>query len=554
LLVQLIINDLAIINKLRLNFECGMTVLTGETGAGKSILIDALGLILGDRADTNIIRGGAEKTDITAIFSIKNNTAANKKLNCMEINSDGDELFIRRTIRKDGRSRAYINDTPVPIQTIRDISECLIEIHGQHAHQTISQPKTQRKLLDQFGQYESTLTETINTYQELMEIDNKIKELNTSSDDFESTLTLLKYQIEELNKLAIEESEYGKLKEEFKRQSNSKHIIEACHEILNKLSESDTNINTKLLKCQKEIDELCLLDNSLNNIPTLIDSAVIQINEATTELKNYLNEFDADTSQLSSLESRLDKLNELARKYKKRPDELPDHLNLLIKQLNELENSFEQREKLELKQKELTTNYFNLAAELRNKRIKAAKVFSEEITNKIHELGMAGKLQIDVEPINSKNPYQFGMDEITFMVSTNPGQPLRPIAKVASGGELSRLSLAIQIISSKDNNTPTMIFDEVDAGIGGGVAEIVGKLLSTLATHSQIFCVTHLPQVASYGQQHFQVTKNTKQGETYTEVRSLDEKERINEIARMLAGMEVTTESRANAERMLALK
>ena len=554
MLVQLIINDLAIINKLRLNFECGMTVLTGETGAGKSILIDALGLILGDRADTNIIRGGAEKTDITAIFSIKNNTAANKKLNCMEINSDGDELFIRRTIRKDGRSRAYINDTPVPIQTIRDISECLIEIHGQHAHQTISQPKTQRKLLDQFGQYESTLTETINTYQELMEIDNKIKELNTSSDDFESTLTLLKYQIEELNKLAIEESEYGKLKEEFKRQSNSKHIIEACHEILNKLSESDTNINTKLLKCQKEIDELCLLDNSLNNIPTLIDSAVIQINEATTELKNYLNEFDADTSQLSSLESRLDKLNELARKYKKRPDELPDHLNLLIKQLNELENSFEQREKLELKQKELTTNYFNLAAELRNKRIKAAKVFSEEITNKIHELGMAGKLQIDVEPINSKNPYQFGMDEITFMVSTNPGQPLRPIAKVASGGELSRLSLAIQIISSKDNNTPTMIFDEVDAGIGGGVAEIVGKLLSTLATHSQIFCVTHLPQVASYGQQHFQVTKNTKQGETYTEVRSLDEKERINEIARMLAGMEVTTESRANAERMLALK
>ena len=554
MLVQLIINDLAIINKLRLNFECGMTVLTGETGAGKSILIDALGLILGDRADTNIIRGGAEKTDITAIFSIKNNTAANKKLNCMEINSDGDELFIRRTIRKDGRSRAYINDTPVPIQTIRDISECLIEIHGQHAHQTISQPKTQRKLLDQFGQYESTLTETINTYQELMEIDNKIKELNTSSDDFESTLTLLKYQIEELNKLAIEESEYGKLKEEFKRQSNSKHIIEACHEILNKLSESDTNINTKLLKCQKEIDELCLLDNSLNNIPTLIDSAVIQINEATTELKNYLNEFDADTSQLSSLESRLDKLNELARKYKKRPDELPDHLNLLIKQLNELENSFEQREKLELKQKELTTNYFNLAAELRNKRIKAAKVFSEEITNKIHELGMAGKLQIDVEPINSKKPHQFGMDEITFMVSTNPGQPLRPIAKVASGGELSRLSLAIQIISSKDNNTPTMIFDEVDAGIGGGVAEIVGKLLSTLATHSQIFCVTHLPQVASYGQQHFQVTKNTKQGETYTEVRSLDEKERINEIARMLAGMEVTTESRANAERMLALK
>ena len=554
MLVQLIINDLAIVNKLHLDFDSGMTVLTGETGAGKSILIDALGLILGDRADTNIIRGGAEKTDITAIFSVKNNAAVDKKLNRIEINSNGDELFIRRIIKKDGRSRAYINDTPVPIQTIRDIGECLIEIHGQHAHQTISQPKTQQKLLDQFGQYEPTLTEIINTYKKLIEIDNKIKRLNTSDGDFESTLTLLKYQIEELNKLAIEESEYAKLSEEFKRQSNSKHILQACHEILNELSESDTDINTKLLKCQKEIDELSLLDNSLKNIPALIDSAVIQINEATTELKNYLNEFDADTSQLHSLENRLDKLNELARKYKKRPEELPDHLKLLIKKLNKLENSFEQREKLEIKQKELTKTYFKLAVELRNKRIKTAKIFSEEITNKIHELGMAGKLQIDVEPINSGNPHRYGMDEITFMVSTNPGQPLRPIAKVASGGELSRLSLAIQIISSKDNNIPTMIFDEVDAGIGGGVAEIVGKLLSALANHSQIFCVTHLPQVASYGQQHFQVTKNTRQGETYTEVRSLNEKERINEIARMLAGMEVTTESRANAEKMLALK
>ena len=554
MLAQLIIKDLAIINKLSLNFNRGLTVLTGETGAGKSILIDALGLILGDRADTNIIRGSAEKTDITAIFSIKNNRAVNKKLSHLEMDLNSDELFIRRTIRKDGRSRAYINDTPVSIQTIRDIGKYLIEIHGQHAHQAISQPKTQRKLLDQFGQYKSTLDEIMSTYKELMKIESKIKELNTSDDDFESKLTLLKYQIEELNKQAIEESEYTMLSEEFKRQSNSKHIVEACYRILNELSESDADINTKLLKCQKEINELCLLDNSLNNIPKLIDSAVIQINEATTELKNYLNEFDPDTSQLNSLETRLDKLNELARKYKKRPEELPDHLNSLITELNQLENSFEKREKLELKQKELTIRYFNLVTELSNKRIKTAKIFSQKITNKIHELGLTGKLQIDVERINSKIPHQYGMDEITFMVSTNPGQPLRPISKVASGGELSRLSLAIQIISSKDNKTPTMIFDEVDAGIGGSVAEIVGKLLSDLGNHSQIFCVTHLPQVASYGQQHFQVTKSTKQNETFTEVKSLDEKERINEIARMLAGMEITTESRANAEKMLALK
>ena len=472
----------------------------------------------------------------------------------MEINSNSDELFVRRTIKKDGRSRAYINNTPVPIQTLRDIGEYLIEIHGQHEHQSLSKPKSQRELLDQFGQYESTLTETTNTYHELIDIDNQIKKLNANSDDFESTLTLLKYQIEELNKLAIEESEYTKLSEEFKRQSNSQHIIETCHDILNELSESDSDINTRLSKCQNKINELCLLDSSLNNIPMLIDSAMIQINEAITELKNYLNEFDADVSQLSSLENRLDKLNELARKYKKRPEELADHLNILIKQLNELEDSFEKREELELKQKELTKKYFDLAIELRNQRIKTADFFSNEITSKIHELGMAGKLQIKVEEIDNETPRQFGMDNITFMVSTNPGQPLRPIAKVASGGELSRLSLAIQIISSKDSSIPTMIFDEVDAGIGGRVAEIVGKLLNTLAKRSQIFCVTHLPQVASYGHQHFQVIKNMKEGKTYTEVRSLNKKERINEIARMLAGMEVTTESRANAEKMLALK
>ena len=279
MLIQLIINDLAIINKLCLDFDYGLTVLTGETGAGKSILLDAVGLILGDRADANIIRGGAEKTDITAIFSVKNNIALNKKLNIMEINSNSDELFVRRTIKKDGRSRAYINNTPVPIQTLRDIGEHLIEIHGQHEHQSLSKPKSQRELLDQFGQYESTLTETTNTYHELIDIDNQIKKLNANSDDFESTLTLLKYQIEELNKLAIEESEYTKLSEEFKRQSNSQHIIETCHDILNELSESDSDINTRLSKCQNKINELCLLDSSLNNIPMLIDSAMIQINE-----------------------------------------------------------------------------------------------------------------------------------------------------------------------------------------------------------------------------------------------------------------------------------
>ena len=254
MLAQLIINDLAIINKLCLDFENGMTVLTGETGAGKSILLDALGLILGDRADTSVIRGGSEKTDITAIFSIKNNIAIREKLSSLEIEPNNDELFIRRVIRKDGRSRAYINDIPIPIQTLRDIGEYLIEIHGQHAHQSLSKPKKQRELLDQFGQYDATLNEIITTYQELADINNKIKMLG-ENDDFEATITLLKYQIEELKKLAIEKSEYAKLSEEYKKQSNSQHILETCHEVLNELSESDSNINTRLSKHQNKIKD-----------------------------------------------------------------------------------------------------------------------------------------------------------------------------------------------------------------------------------------------------------------------------------------------------------
>ena len=554
MLTQLIINDLAIINKLNLDFKPGMTVLTGETGAGKSILIDALGLVLGDRADTNIIRGDSEKTDITAIFYVKDNVDVNKKLNALEIESSNDELFIRRTIRKDGRSRSYINNTPVPNQALKDIGENLIEIYGQHAHHSLSQQKKQRELLDQHGGHEQILLKVTETYDELVAIENKINDLKINEEDFESTLTLLNYQIEELNKLAIEESEYAKLSEEYKRQSNSKYIIETCHEVLNELSESDNAISEKLSRCQNKINELCQIDNSFKNIPNLIETSLIQIYEAKSEINNYLNGFNTDTSQLETLEGKINKLNELARKYKTKPEELSTHLNLLMSKLNELENSFEVKESLKQKKEELIEEYNILSKKLREKRIQTATVFTRKITEKLHELGMTGKLEVKIEALTDDKPRPLGMDNITFMVSTNPGQPLRPIAKVASGGELSRIGLAIQIISSKEKNRSAMIFDEVDAGIGGSVAEIVGKLLNTLSKNNQIFCVTHLPQVASCGDQHYLVVKNTISDETYTKVTELRETERVNEIARMLAGMEVTDESLANAQKMLALK
>ncbi len=550
MLRQLVINDLAVIDNLNIDFNSGMTVLTGETGAGKSILLDALGLILGNRADTNIIRGGSDKTDITAIFSITNNSNVIDRLVEMEVDSD-DELFIRRTISKDGRSRAYLNNTPVPVQTLREIGEYLIDIHGQHAHQSLSKPKIQRELLDEFGQYDSLLKNVANIHQEWKQVNEQLHHFKTDGEDFEARLTLLKYQIEELEQLDIGESEYAELSDEHKRQAHSQRLLESCKKILSDLSESEAAIEDRLAHHQKEINELCTFDNSLENISNLIDNATIQIEEASHELKRYVDRFDTDDDQLNIIENRLDKFHEFARKHKIKPEALPEHLNLLITQLNQLEGGQEQHELLQQKKVDLIDQYFKLAKKLTKERSNAAVKISEAVTEKMHELAIGGKFNIDIEKIEDEMPHQFGMDKISFLVSTNQGQPLRPITKVASGGELSRLSLAIQIIGSKDNGVPTMIFDEVDAGISGGIAEIVGKLLHRLAEHRQIFCVTHLAQVASCGHHHLRVIKESKEGETFTQVTALDKQQRIDEVARLLAGKEITNESRANATQML---
>jgi DNA repair protein RecN (Recombination protein N) len=550
LLRQLVINDLAVIDSLNIDFKSGMTVLTGETGAGKSILLDALGLVLGDRADTNVIRGGTDKTDITAIFSINNNPYINDRLDEMEIASD-DELFIRRTITRDGRSRAYLNNTPVPVLTLREIGEYLVDIHGQHAHQSLSRPKTQREILDQAGTYDSLLDNVAEIYHEWKQVNEQLHNFETSGEDFEARLSFLKYQIDELSQLDIEESEYETLAEEFKRQSHSQDLIATCQQVLAELSESDTALLSQLAQHQRAITDLCRIDNSLENISNLLDNASIQTDEACSELKAYIDRFDSDISQLSIIENRLDKIHELARKHKVKPETLPEQLILLASQLEQLEGGQEQHELLQKKKTELLNNYKKCAEKLSGKRKTTANKIASAVTAKMHELGMGGKFDVSIETIDDVTPHQFGMDKISFIVSTNQGQPLRPIAKVASGGELSRLSLAIQIIASKDKGVPTMVFDEVDAGISGGIAEIVGKLLNRLAEHRQIFCVTHLAQVASCGHHHLSVIKESNKGQTYTQVIELAEQERIDEVARLLAGMEVTHESRANAARML---
>ncbi len=548
MLCQLLINDLAIIDTLDLKFDSGMTVLTGETGAGKSILLDALGLILGDRAETGIIRNGREKTDINAVFSIADNTELRRRLDEMGIEVE-DELFIRRIISRDGRSRAFLNNIPTPVQGLRNIGECLVDIHGQHAHQSLLRSVTRRELLDHAGSHDALLNEVTAIHREWKHIRVKLENIRTN--DVDAGLALLRYQIEELDEMNIGASEYTDIATQYKRLSNSEKVLDICWKIVIGLSESDNAIDTQLGTWKREVREFCEIDNKLDNIATLLDGALIQIEEAAGELRSYIDQFDMDNERLARLESRLDKFSEFSRKYKVKPEQLYEHLETLRARLRRFEDDQEKVKQLRGREVELREHYFVLAGQLHAKRQETAADISAKITAKIRELGINGQFSIDVKTIDDTDPHPHGMDKISFLVSTNPGQPLQTLNKVASGGELSRLSLAIQIIGSKDSGVPTLIFDEVDTGISGGVAEIVGKTLYSLAEYRQIFSVTHLAPVASFGHHHFLVSKEDKNNETFTRVVKLAGQDRVSEIARMLAGVKITDESRANAQQML---
>ena len=550
MLRQLVINNLAVIDRLSLDFDPGMTVLTGETGAGKSILLDALGLILGARADTGLIRGGADKTDITAIFVVEGHAALRQRLAALDIECEA-ELFIRRTISRDGRSRAYINNIPAPAQTLRELGRQLIDIHGQHAYQALAGAEAQRELLDQAGACQPLLERLRRAHAAWQTLTEQLRASQPEGAEIEAKRALLRYQIDELAALDIGEAEYTTVNEEYKRLANAQTILGACHQARDSLAESEDAVAARLGRCRQDIHGLRGFDDKLEGVATLLEGASIQLAEAVGELKHYIDQFDADTSRLAALEQRLDKLHELARKHKVKPVELAAHLARLAAELAQLEDGQEQSELLQQREAELRQEYAALALALHEARRRAATTMAAAITAKMQELGMGGEFSIQVEQLENEQPRAQGWDKVSFLVSANPGQPPRPINKVASGGELSRLSLAIQIIGAKDTGVPTLIFDEVDAGIGGGVAEIVGRLLRRLAEHRQILCVTHLAQVASCGHHHFRVAKTSENNATFTRADKLDQKERMDEVARMLAGMTITDESRANARRML---
>ncbi len=538
------IENFVIVEQLKLQFNNGLTIISGETGAGKSIVIDALSLVLGGRADSNLVRQGSETAQVNAVFSLP--FAAQQWLEQQNL-SHGDECFVRRVVNHNGRSRAYINDQAVSIQTARKLGEYLVDIHGQHAHQSLLKSEMQRQLVDGLIDDKNILEQVKNSYQDWHKLKTELKHLG--GEDRDAKITLLRYQVQEFENFEVTTEALEKLETEFRRLVNAQKLLENSQDALTLLDNDEAG---GLNKAFNLLEEMQNADSQLINIAAFLENAIIQTQEAIGELRTYIHNLDLDAERLEDVQQQINQLQDLARKHRVRYADLPAYVEQLNKQLNELENYEQAIVNLEAKIAKSLEIYKEISHILHQQRVKTADILSEQITTEMQHLGMpGGKLTINVRTEEQTLPSPNGSDKIEFLVSTNPGNPVKPLQQVASGGELSRISLAIQVITAESSGIPILVFDEVDVGIGGGVAEIVGQLLNKLGQQRQVLCITHLAQVASQGHHHLQVSKHVLEETTYANIKTLDYQQRIEEIARMLGGVEITSQTLAHAEEML---
>jgi len=551
MLAHLSVNNFAIVKSLQLELSQGMTTITGETGAGKSIAIDALGLCLGGRAEASMVRQGEEKTEVSAAFSLDNNIHATRWLEDNDL-LDGSDCILRRIVSKEGRSRAFINGSPVPLSQLKALGQLLINIHGQHAHHHLMKSEYQMAMLDQYAGHTNLLKSTRNAYQSWRQADNDLKQLKENSAANLAQKQLLEYQIKELNELSLGEEEYAELEQEHKRLSNSGELASTCQQAIELIYEGEeVNALGILQSANHSLIQLAELDERLAELPNMMAEAIIQIEEANSELRSYLDSIDVDPARMAYVEERFSKVMSIARKHHVLPDELYQHHQDLLAQIEALDCSDERLGELEQDVEAKYQAFLNAAEKLHKSRCRYAKELNKLITESMHELSMEkAKFCIEVEN-QGTHPSPLGMDNVCFVVSTNPGQPMQPIAKVASGGELSRISLAIQVITAQKVDTPSLIFDEVDVGISGPTAAVVGKMLRKLGESTQVLCVTHLPQVAGCGHQQLFVAKQTKAGKTETQMNRLDNDQRVSELARLLGGSQITESTLANARELL---
>ncbi len=554
MLTHIHIWNFAIVEKLDLELEGGLTVLTGETGAGKSILLDALNLALGDRADTGVIRHGAEKAEISVTFHIEAGSEAQKWLRENDLDS-ADECIIRRVISANGPSRAYINGKPAPILSLRTLGEMLVDLHGQHEHQSLLRKEAQRQLLDDYAGHGKLLAELAEAYRIWKACREELESLRQASEERNSRLELLRYQVQELEELALAEDELEDIEAEHRRLSNASALLENGNRVLQGLDNDEPlAVINQLQQYGADIQQMAESDPALQSTAELLESAGIQVREASIELRHYLDGLELDPQRLQWLDQRLASIQDLSRKHQVAPQILAALLPELQDELQALEQADVRSGELQADVDAALTRYRKLADKLSRSRQKAANALSRAVTESMQTLGMeGGKFAVQLSHSEDARPTATGLEQVEFRVSANPGQPAKPLAKVASGGELSRISLAIQVITAENSRIPTLIFDEVDVGIGGRVAEIIGHLLRNLTRHRQVICVTHLPQVAALGHHHLQVSKVSDTDTTISQIRELEEEQRIEELARMLGGIEITEQTLSHAREMFRM-
>lgn len=552
MLAQLTISNFAIVRELEIDFHHGMTAITGETGAGKSIAIDALGLCLGGRAEADMVRQGATRADLCARFSLKDTPAALRWLEENQLD-DGRECLLRRVISSDGRSRGFINGTAVPLSQLRDLGQMLIQIHGQHAHQLLLKPEHQKNLLDGYAGESALRQKMAESYRKWHQSCRTLAQHQQLAQERAARTELLNYQLKELNEFSPIAGEFEQIDEEYKRLANSGQLISTSQQALAILADGeDNNLQSQLYTVRHLMEELVGMDGKLSGVLNMLEEATIQISEASDELRHYCDRLDLDPNRLYELEQRISRQITLARKHHISPEELPLFHQRLLDELQQLDDQTGSQDELMQAVALHHQQALSIAHELHQRRAHYAAELCALITESMHSLSMPhGKLAIDVE-FNENHLTAEGADRIDFRVSTNPGQPLQPLAKVASGGELSRIALAIQVITARKMETPALIFDEVDVGISGPTAAVVGKLLRQLGESTQVMCVTHLPQVAGCGHHHFYVSKETDGEMTETHMQPLDKRSRLQELARLLGGSEVTRNTLANAKELLA--
>ncbi|MES2536615.1 MAG: DNA repair protein RecN [Pseudomonadota bacterium] len=549
MLRTLSIRDFVIVEAIELDLASAFTVFTGETGAGKSILIDALALALGGRGDASVVREGATRADITAEFGPGEDAQAWLAEN--EFNSDDGGVLLRRVIDNAGRSKAFINGIAATATQLRDLGEMLVDIHGQHAHQSLLKSDAQRALLDSQAGLQEEIRTVAATYRAWRALARQREEFETNARNVLLERERLEWQVGELEKLAAKPGEWTEITNEHSRLSHAATLIEGAQEALTAISESDDSpMLSQLSSLNQKLGKLADLDDALKPVLEALEPAQIQLQEAVYALNDYLGRVELDPDRLRQVDARMEALHSAARKFRVAPEDLPQEFDSLSAQLLQLADASD-LDALRAQEEKLKAHYMAAAQKLSKARIRSARSLSEAVTAAMQDLSMTGgRFAIALHPCE---PAAYGLEQVEFLVAGHAGTVPRPLAKVASGGELARIALAISVITSSATATPTLIFDEVDSGIGGAVAEVVGRLLKRLGQERQVLCVTHLPQVASQANQHFQVSKSAgAHGRTVSHIDALDAKARVEEVARMLGGLEITATTRKHARELLA--